>query len=282
MTSTQLLRKISRHLHETGPTPGLDARLILALTTNIPPSHIYFLDRDLTPAEWKKVKFYINQRNNQVPIAHLQGYKYFYGLPFYVSPEVLIPRPESEHMVDTVITLYQQKPNPPTIIDIGTGSGCLAITIAKHCPQAMVYATDVSSQALHMAQKNATMNVIEQVNFIPSDLLDHVEIRPDIIVANLPYLTEEELAHPSLTHEPQLALYSDQEGVGHYLRLFEQIQALHLSTHLIIEINPQQTQRLVDELKARFSLTYLNIATDLAGNDRHISCYINANYAERR
>ena len=281
MLITQLLRKISLELQDTSPTPGLDARLILALVTKTDPSDIYFFDRELTHSEQDKLTFYITQRQHQVPIAHLQGHKYFYGLRFQVSSHVLVPRPESEYMVDKTITISHQYPSP-TIIDIGTGSGCLALSIAKYCPQATIYATDISPQALHIAKKNATIHTLKQVNFIQSDLLDHIQVRPNIIVANLPYLTEDKMTHPSLSYEPHLALYSNHNGIGHYLTLFDQIYNLHLSTHLIIEIDPQQKQSLVDELKRRFFLTYLEIAQDLAGKDRHISCYINVNYAERR
>lgn len=197
------------------------------------------------------------------PKAYLQGFQNFYGRDFYVDTNVLIPRPESEQIIDAVLNLAGKPFLPgvkpaarklsehPTIVDVGTGSGCLAITIAKELPEAKIIATDISKDAIKIAQKNAKIHDVHPT-FIISHLLEKVNqvlptsTSPSVIVANLPYVDESWpwLDKDSLSHEPSLALYADDHGLSLIKELIKQTAIYH-NTYLVLEADPSQHQSII-------------------------------------
>ena len=202
-----------------------------------------------------------------LPQAYKNGYQDFYGRDFIVTPDVLIPRPETEQIIDIVLNLAGKpyllgvKPGPnrlpdnPVILDIGTGSGCIAITIKKELPNAKVYATDISEKALQIAQKNAQNHGVP-IHLIISHLLNDVKFSPDIIVANLPYVDKnwDWLDNVALSHEPSLALYADDHGLKLIKELLDQAASRHIS-HLILEADPCQHEEIINYAKkAGFNL----------------------------
>ena len=174
----------------------------------------------------------------------------FYGRDFVVNKDVLIPRPETEQLIDMVLNLSGKpylpgvKPGPrklpenPTIIDVGTGSGCIAITLIKELPEATVYATDISKKALKIAQKNALKHSAT-ITTIISYLLNNVNITPDLVVANLPYVDKNWpwIDRESLSKEPSLALYANDHGLALIKELIGQASNRHVP-HLILEADP--------------------------------------------
>lgn len=194
--------------------------------------------------------------NANYPEAYKRGFQDFYGRDFIVSPAVLIPRPETEMMVDMVLNLVgkpylpgvrpgQAKlPQNLTIIDVGTGSGCIAITLKLELPEAKIIATDISKDALMVAKDNAKRFKAD-VEFLQSDLLDGVSIKPDLIVANLPYVDKdwEWLDTDSLSHEPGEALYADNHGLELIFELINQVEERGVS-HLILEADPCQHEAI--------------------------------------
>lgn len=202
-----------------------------------------------------------------LPKAYKEGYQDFYGRDFIVTPDVLIPRPETEQIIDTVLNLAgkpylpgvkpgpNQLPEHPIILDIGTGSGCIAITIKKELPNAEVYATDISEKALQIAQKNAQNHGV-RLPLIISHLLDNVKFTPDIIVANLPYVDKDWdwLDQEALSHEPALALYAEGHGLKLIKELIAQAADLYVP-RLVLEADPCQHTEIIDYAqKAGFSL----------------------------
>lgn len=179
----------------------------------------------------------------------------FYGRDFLVTKDVLIPRPETEQLIDAVFSLAGKPylpgvkptkrvlPSSPVIIDIGTGSGCIAITIKKELPEARVIATDISKKALKIAQKNATAHGTP-ILFIISHLLNKVKHKPDLIVANLPYLDEnwDWLDKKALAKEPAIALYAKDHG----LKLIKELLDAATSQYLILEADPCQHATIID------------------------------------
>ena len=177
--------------------------------------------------------------------------KDFYGRDFLITPDVLIPRPETEQLIDQVLILAGKPylpgvkstkrvlPQKPIIIDVGTGSGCIAITIKKELPNAEVYATDISEKALKIAQKNAE-NLDAPINTIISYLLEKVKSRelptPDLVVANLPYVDKnwDWLDKESLSKEPEFALYAEDKGLKLIKELIKEVVELKIK-HLILE-----------------------------------------------
>ena len=177
----------------------------------------------------------------------------FYGRDFIVTPDVLIPRPETEQMIDAVLNLVGKpylpgvKPSPAKIsphhlkiLDVGTGSGCIAITLQLELPEAKVTASDISPAALKIAQKNATKHGLT-LPFIISNLLENVKFTPDLITANLPYVDPDWdwLDKTALSQEPAIALYAKNHGLALILKLLTQAKKRHVK-YLILEADPCQ------------------------------------------
>ncbi len=187
----------------------------------------------------------------------------FYGRDFLISPDVLIPRPETELMIDAVLNLVGKPylpgvkpskaifPQNLTIVDVGTGSGCIAITLKLELPDAKVVAADISEKALEIAKKNAD-NLGVKIEFLQSDLLEKVEIKSDLIVANLPYVDEnwEWIDKEALSQEPALALYADDGGLELIYKLINQVAERGVK-HLILEADPCQHERIVNYAKKK-------------------------------
>ena len=198
--------------------------------------------------------------NESLPEAYKTGIKEFYGREFFVSPDVLIPRPETEQMIDEVLLLSGKSYLPgmksperkisdrPRILDVGTGSGCIAITLKLEIPEANVIGLDISTEALSVARKNAE-HLQANVDFIGSDLLTnyHGEA-PEIIVANLPYVDEhwDWLDRDSLSHEPNLALYADDGGMSLIKKLLDQIKERDWHPYILLEADPCQHEAIIE------------------------------------
>ncbi len=179
-------------------------------------------EHDLSGGVLKKVNTLIGRRINREPLAYIRGKAWFYKQFFAVTPDVMIPRPESEAFIDLLKEL-----NPKTIIDIGTGSGCLAITAKLEFPHAEVIAIDISIAALKIARKNARAHNVN-IEFLHGSLLKPLDssllITSDaLIMANLPYVPIDLITSPEIRQEPPEALFSGPDGLDHYRRLFEQI-----------------------------------------------------------
>jgi release factor glutamine methyltransferase len=197
--------------------------------------------RDLTKTAEFNFFRKIDQRLAAVPIAYIIGNKEFYGLDFYVDHRVLIPRPETEHVIEKTLDLAQNF-NSPVIADIGTGSGIIAITLALNLSEAHIYASDVSLDALIVAQINANKHkVSNRIDFIQSNLLEDLPLNPDIIVANLPYVPTADLK--PLKSEPTLALNGGFDGLDVIRELFDNLAKRqdHFK-HMILEVGHNQVQ----------------------------------------
>ena len=177
------------------------------------------------------------------PLAYILGYREFYGRRFVVTPDVLIPRPETEDIIDLA-----KSAKPKSIIDVGTGSGCIAITLALELPKAEVLAVDISDAALSIAQKNAKQ-LGAKLDFRKNDLLSGLTLpEKPLIIANLPYVDKSWnwLDHKSLDYEPQQALYADNGGLALIYRLIDQ---LNKPCRLLLEADPSQHERIISYAK---------------------------------
>ncbi len=193
--------------------------------------------------------------------------KDFYGRDFIVTPDVLIPRPETEQLIDEVLSLAgvpflpgvrptkRVLPENPVILDVGTGSGCIAITLKRLLPDADVFVSDVSEKAIEVAQKNASRQNIP-LHTIISHLLKNVNIKPDLIVANLPYVDKnwDWVDEEALSAEPSLALYADDGGLALIKQLIDQAAALN-TPRLVLEADPCQHQHIIDYAESKYILS---------------------------
>jgi len=222
----------------------------------------------------------LEQLKQEIPVQYLLGKTSFYGLDFEVNENVLIPRPETEELVEWILESQKSKVESQNIriLDIGTGSGCIAISLAKNIPNAAVFGIDVSAKALATAKKNAERNAVE-VTFINQNILETEDLRQqfDIIVSNPPYvrnLEKEEIKKNVLDNEPHLALFvEDNDALIFYKKIAELAQKnLSENGQLYFEINQYLGKETVDLLE-KMNFKNIELRKDIYGNDRMISCH---------
>ncbi len=221
----------------------------------------------------------LEKLQHEIPIQYILGTTYFYGLEFNVNENVLIPRPETEELVELIIksNLKTPKFNNLKILDIGTGSGCIAISLAKNIPDAQVFAIDVSEKALATAKENAVLNKVS-VTFFQKNILETSDLEQqfDIIVSNPPYvrnLEKAEIKRNVLENEPHLALFVEDNDALLFYRKIADLATRSLSPEgkLFFEINQYLGKETVELLeKMNFKNTALH--KDIYGNDRMIAC----------
>jgi release factor glutamine methyltransferase len=278
---------------ETGPTTIHDAltwaRSVLADTEPIDASlllmHVLGVDRaallthperELTPEQTALFRALILQRTTGVPVPYLTGTRAFFDLDFAVTPDVLIPRPETEHLVESALQWAQGR-HDVRLVDVGTGSGAIAVTLAVHLPEAHVWAVDVSAAALDVARRNATRHgAADRITFVQGDLLDPlitVNQQVDLIAANLPYIASDELKTlPVARHEPLLALDGGADGLDLIRRLLVQApRVLAREGLLLMEIAAGQGARVCELGAAAFPGAHVTLIRDYAGLDRLVS-----------
>ena len=217
----------------------------------------------------------IQRRQAGEPIQYITGEAEFYGLPFFVTPAVLIPRPETEHLVERVIELDAGF-SSPRIVDVGTGSGAIAIALAAHLPQASITATDISADALAIARRNAARNsVAARIRFLQGDLLASMAGEQfQIIASNPPYVSTADsatLAVEVRDHEPAQALYAGAHGLDVYRRLIPAAHAaLVAGGFLVLEIGHGQAAAIGDLLTGS-GFAQITLTPDLQGIPR-VAC----------
>jgi release factor glutamine methyltransferase len=254
---------VDPHLHATA---SRDAQLLLLHTLQI--SRITFLthpNRELTPDQQALYENNIARRLHYEPIQYITGQQEFYGLVLKVTPAVLIPRPETEHLVEAVLNLLPAD-KPLNIADIGTGSGAIAIALASHLPHAEITALDISTDALVVAAANAREhNVAARIKFLQSDLmsaLNHEAETFDAIVSNPPYVseTDRDTLHPQVrNYEPATALFAGENGLDIYRRLFPQaLSTLKPNGLLAMEIGHGQQTSIASLLGTWRNVSFVN------------------------
>jgi len=263
-------------------------RIDLALNTDLT-----FSDEEILI--WNSI---LEQLKKEIPIQYILGKTSFYGLEFEVNENVLIPRPETEELVEWIIQSQKREEGSRKIkiLDIGTGSGCIAIALAKNIPNAQVFAIDVSEEALTTAQKNATLNQVEVI-FIRTDILKtndleklpssifHLPTKFDIIVSNPPYVRElekQEIKKNVLDNEPHLALFvEDNDALIFYRKIAELAQkSLSPNGQLYYEINQYLGKEMINLLQS-MDFKNIELRKDIYGNDRMIKSEITSNHPQQ-
>ncbi len=252
---------------------ALDADILLSHAINKAKAFIYsHPDHQLTKSQLTKFKKLINRRTRGEPVAYLTGHKEFYHLGFIINKNVLVPRPETELLVDEVLKNKKIK----IIADIGTGSGCIAISLAKNNSHLKIYASDISAKAINLAKKNSLKHkTTKRITFIKSDLLKpFTNIKLDAIVANLPYL-DRKIKYDNLTiglkFEPSIALYSGPDGLDAYRRLIAQIPKLkYPPQYIYLEIGHSQVSLIKKIIQHHLPAAKITLKKDLAGLNRII------------
>lgn len=276
LTIGSIITKTAPFFKERGlPNPRLEADLLLAGVLGMPRVKLYAeWDRPLEPAEVQRYREVIVKRVQGWPLAYLTGKKSFLSWDFQVTQAVLIPRPETELLVEAVVETTKGR-TEITGVDVGTGSGIIAISLAKLLPGSSWYATDISAEALAVAQANAVeLGVDQQVRFLNGDLLEPLAdagISLDIIVSNPPYIPSATISSLQIEvrQEPLLALDGGPDGLAVYRKLLPQTRRL-LKNDGIVAVEHGFQQRTPLEKLFKQSGFIPEFKTDLAGLDRII------------
>jgi release factor glutamine methyltransferase len=274
-TIGRLLQWTTEYLQSRGSeSPRLDAEVLLAHSLARPRIALYTAFEEVPSDDARTVfRDLVRRRAEGVPVAYLVGYREFYSLRFQVTPDVLIPRPETEHLVIGLLDLARARTEAASleIADVGTGSGIIAVCAAKHLPGAHVLAIDRCPAALAVARRNAqTHAVADRVVFAQADLLDGVAPEPrfDFIVSNPPYVASAEfdqLARDVREHEPREALLAGERGTEVIERLVpEAARRLKGGGHLLLEISPMIHDAVCGIVRAEPSLRLEPTIKDLA------------------
>jgi release factor glutamine methyltransferase len=234
-----LLETVTRFNQSHIDSPATTARMVLATVLQQPREWLVAHDdKELAAVDLERIEQLVSRVIAHEPLAYIVGHREFYGIDLVVDPRVLIPRPETELLVELALEQLKDSisPHPASlsdkvvdVIDVGTGSGAVAIAICTHAPQATALATDISLEALDVARENAgRQGVGKRMRYLASDLLTHVDIKACIITANLPYVTSEEIEAlpPEIqSHEPRVALDGGADGLAQVRRLLGQLDA---------------------------------------------------------
>ena len=256
-TILELLRWTTQYFEGEGiASARLDAECLLADALGCDRLRLY-VDYDKSPVVEERERFREQVRRRaqeRIPVAYLLGTREFWSLPLAVSPDVLVPRPETETLVSAALEFLGDSAQVYRVLDIGTGSGCVALAIASACPNVQVTATDLSPAALRIAKRNAdALGLADRVRFLTGDLFEPVvSERFDLIVSNPPYVArrEAEGLPPELEHEPELALFGGEDGLQVIDRLIDAAgDYLEPGGAVCIEIDPRQAAVTVARLQ---------------------------------
>jgi release factor glutamine methyltransferase len=277
MTLTQALQQSARILSVNGIEDSyIEARMLLGHITKLLPVQIYTqTEQTLSQEQERGIYELIERRLRREPTAYIVNRREFYGIDFYIDSRVLIPRPETELLVDTALEFSKNTcpPSPPFIADIGTGCGAIAISLALNLPHSKIYATDISHSALEVARLNCEHHkVTRQVTLLQGDLLEPVPEPVDLIVANLPYVRSSELENlsPEITgFEPRTAIDGGENGLKCIRQLLEQTkEKINPRGCLLLEIGQNQEQEVIHLIHRYLNKVSFTFIPDFNGINR--------------
>jgi release factor glutamine methyltransferase len=272
MTLKELLPQITERLKSAGvDAPVLDGELICAQAMGLSRSFLLAHDTDLlSPEICSIIESMVVRREERIPLAYILGHKEFFGLQFQVTPSVLIPRPETELMIEAALS---EAPPNARVLDLCTGSGAIAVTLKHERPDLDVTATDISHEALEVAKLNCrSLLTKESVQFLQGDLFEPVEGAFDLILTNPPYIdfAEQDELQKELTYEPELALYTEESGERVPRIILEEFRTYLVSDGFFMMEIHDKKEDFIRRICDSMGLTY-TIHRDYAGLPRFVS-----------
>ena len=277
MNLKETLNATGKTLIETGsPDAQLEAEVLIRHVLRIDrATFLRDLEEPVTEYDRERLDGLVARRLRREPLNYITGFREFYGLSFEVSDGVLIPRQETELLVDTVIALARSRPKSEMkICDVGTGSGAIAISLAVHLPSAEIMATDISQRALDIADSNRrTHGVYNRVALRCGNLLEPIDYKPEIIVSNPPYIREGDLLflQPEIQYEPRVALDGGTDGLELIRGLLSQsLDKVSSTGAILFEIDAAQENSARILSREYFPNSEISVLDDLSGNSRAI------------
>ena len=276
MTIGEFLSYATQRLSRGGVLdPNIEAEVLIRHALGMERSEFFAaLNQRVAPEERVRIDQLVSRRLQREPLAYIRGHREFYGLDFVVNPHVLIPRQETEMLVDKVLELFpaDRRGGNVDIADVGTGSGAIAIAIASSLPRATLYATDASWEALAVADTNRRRHgVSERVHLLHGDLLEPLRAPVDVIVSNPPYIRSSDVSSlaPEVRREPSFALDGGEDGLAVTRRLLEKAPSyVRPGGCILIEISPEQLGRVSRLAQEAMSGATVSFDRDLLGLPR--------------
>ena len=273
MKLQQILAKASYQLKlKNIKSYKIDSELLLAKTLDVPREEVLLnLDKKINQSNLKKYNFYINLRNEYKPISYITNYKFFWKYKFFVNQDVLIPRPETELIIERILKILP-KNSKKNLLEIGTGSGCIAISLIKERPNCRIVAIDKSLKALKVARKNAEIHQVgKKINFLNIDVDKYFCNKYDLIISNPPYIKKSELLSLDKDvklYEPKIALSGGYSGLETFFKIINKCKRLLKNNgKLILEIGERQGEDLRKKLELK-GFNQIKIYKDLSAKDR--------------
>jgi release factor glutamine methyltransferase len=272
-TLGSLIRDAAEQLHQSGIEGAWNEALLLCChASGLPKAALLTrLDQPGNPGDTARIEQLIARRIRREPVAYLLGEREFYGRPFFVDHRALIPRPETELLVETAVQELRRGPQRPLVVDVGTGTACIAATLAIEAPSTRLIAADLSPSALDLARANlARHGLTGSVHLVRGNLLSWLGAPPDLVVANLPYIPSEtwdSLPPDVREFEPRLALDGGPGGAVLIHELLGQAARLGVGG-LLAELDPRHAGQVHDAVRAAFPDRVVEVLADLAGRQR--------------
>jgi release factor glutamine methyltransferase len=272
-TLIDVLRLSTTYLADHGSTSArLDSELLCAHALGLRRIDLYLqFDRPLDDAELTAIRELIRRRGKGEPVAYITGTREFYGRPFHVTPDVLVPRPDTETLVQHAVAFLRDRPGAELrVADLGTGSGCIAVTLAAEVAAVRAVGTDVSAAALDVARANAEA-LGADVSFVECSWADCLEGSFDLVVSNPPYVTTEELEavdRDVRDFEPRDALLGGDDGLDAYRALLESVRDHATAARVMLEVDPRHADAVAGLVSATFPSATTVAVPDLTGRTR--------------
>ncbi len=280
-TYRKVLQQARQRLYEAGQGEQA-AQLLMLELANMEAHNLYMeYDEPVDPGLLTRFEEGICRMEKGEPLGHVLGFEWFYGYRFTVNEDVLIPRPETEELVANILAGYDEHfgGQPAEAVDIGTGSGAIAIALAKEEPGIHVTASDISEAAIRVARQNA-LDLDADVDFLIGDMAEpFIEkgIRADILISNPPYIpAHEQMEHSVVDYEPHVALFGGEDGLHFYRRIFARAHLiLKERAMMAFEMGYDQGERLSALAASYFPQARIEVLKDLSGKNRMLFVYIN-------
>jgi len=275
VTIVEVLKLSAAYLDRHGSDSSrLDAELLLAHALHMRRLDLYLkFDRQLTETELAAYRSLIARRGRGEPVAYLTGHKEFMGLDFEVTPDVLVPNPDTEVLVQRAVAIAREAHGPLRVADVGTGSGSIAVAIAHYAANVEVWASDISREALDVAAHNVARHQLDaRVHLVCGDLMDPLPAELDLLCANLPYVDSTERLPAEVTAQPARALYADQGGRALVARLLEEAPTrMKPGGRVLAELDPSIADSIAQLAAQRYAGH--RIHRDLGGHARVLEAW---------